>query len=312
MKRILITGIDGFFGRYLHQALAPEYEVYGVQRTATAAKNIYVEDITHAKALHEIILAVAPDAIIHLAASLKDNKKTMFKTNVEGFKNVLDGTREYSKRDKKTPVVFFANSSAIYDPREANPVSEDANLSPTSYYGLTKYINMLTAQEYCQKFNLRIVGMRMFNLCGPGQNEQFVISGFCRQLAERCLDSDNERAILSGGLNFVRDFVDVRDAAAAVQLMLKGQPCSAQAYEFYNICSGIPTKIYDIVKLLKELVGFGFEVREKTILENYSEIVESYGSYEKIKQKYKWEPQIPLRQSVRDTFEYWMKRLKES
>jgi GDP-4-dehydro-6-deoxy-D-mannose reductase len=312
MKTILITGIGGFFGSQLHKDLCDSYQVHGVQRKRSSQTNIRRADVTQAKDLHEIIFDVEPDYIIHLAASLKDNKNVMFHTNVTGFRNILDSVRDYSEHRHKMPVILFPNSSAIYDPRNVNPVSEDSNISPTSYYGLTKYINTLTAKEYSEIYQMKIVGLRMFNLCGPGQSERFVISGFCKQLAELALHPDEERTLRSGGLNFVRDFVDVRDASRAVQNILKGNPCRGQHYEYYNVCSGVPTRIYDIVSILKELVNFDFQVKENTVFDNHSEIVELYGNYDKIRTAYQWEPQIPLRQTVKDTFEFWMKQLKKN
>jgi GDP-4-dehydro-6-deoxy-D-mannose reductase len=309
MDKVLIIGISGFLGKHLERVLGESFEVCGVVKDKTDERYPAV-DITNFDKVQQVIMDTDPDVVIPLAASIKGTKNVMFKTNVIGFRNVLEAVRIFYEQKSKKPRIIFPNSSAIYDAHEASPVTEESNINPTSYYGLTKYLNLISSKEYAERYGLKITGLRFFNLCGPGQSENFVISGFCKQIARIAL-TEEHHVVRTGGLNFVRDFVDVRDAAAAIKIIIESHQELPAAYDYYNICSGIPTKIRSIISQLREAVPFDFEVKENTVFDSYSDIVELYGSFEKIKNRFNWQPTIPLSQSVTDTYHYWLDRLKK-
>ena len=111
----------------------------------------------------------------------------------------------------------------------------------------------------------------------------------------------------AGNLDVERDFSDVRDVVRAYWLLLqRGQPGEA-----YNICSGKAVAIRTIACLLADLAQVRIEIRSQPELQRKVDLPLHVGSAEKIRQDTGWEPQIPLRQTLRELLAYWQERVEE-
>jgi GDP-4-dehydro-6-deoxy-D-mannose reductase len=141
------------------------------------------------------------------------------------------------------PLVILAGSAAQYGllPIEENPITEESRCNPVTPYGWAKAAAEATARAFSGSASLPIIPVRVFNMVGPGEPPTTVASA----LAARVL------AVVAGqfekvhvrDLSAVRDFTDVRDIAAGfVDLAERGTPGRV-----YNLCSGRPTTVGDIL-----------------------------------------------------------------
>jgi GDP-4-dehydro-6-deoxy-D-mannose reductase len=109
----------------------------------------------------------------------------------------------------------------------------------------------------------------------------------------------------AGNLDVERDFSDVRDVVRAYWLLLqRGQPGEA-----YNICSGQAVSIRTVACLLAELAQVKIEIRSQPELQRKVDLPLHVGSSEKIRCGTGWEPQIPLRQTLRELLAYWQEKV---
>ena len=150
-----------------------------------------------------------------------------------------------------------------------------------------------------------IVVARPFNHVGAGQAEWFVVSDFAKQIIEIKLGR-HEPEIRVGSIDVTRDFTDVRDVVRAYLMLL----VSGEAGEIYNVCSGKEQFIRDVLKALLEISGVECKVVIDPARVRPREQTRMLGSFEKLRRKVGWIPQVEMRQSLSDVLNYWESRLK--
>jgi UDP-glucose 4-epimerase len=152
------------------------------------------------------------EGVFHLAAMSRsaasiDAIELCTSANVLGTQNVLAAARKAGVRK-----VVYSGSSTYYG-NAAAPQHEDMPGDFLNFYGLSKYVG----EEYCLLFD-RLYGvpsivLRYFNVYGPRQPEEgvyaLVLGIFLRRAA------DNKPLMIHGSGQQRRDFVHVRDVAAA-------------------------------------------------------------------------------------------------
>ncbi|HEX6512922.1 MAG TPA: GDP-mannose 4,6-dehydratase, partial [Chloroflexota bacterium] len=245
--RVLITGATGFVGSHVvdHLLERTRHEVIGLSRSLRHTGNLQhksprlslrTADVNEPGTLAQLIEEVRPEAVIHLAGqplepiSWQDPAAT-FRLNVIGQINLFEGLLNAYLR----PRTVLGGSALMYGlvKEEDNPISEDQPLRPSSPYAASKLAADFLGYQYFVSRDLPVLRMRAFNQAGPRQSPEFVVSSFARQIAE--IEAGRREPVLRvGNLSSVRDYMDVRDAAAAYCLALeRGEPGEA-----YNIGSG--------------------------------------------------------------------------
>jgi GDP-4-dehydro-6-deoxy-D-mannose reductase len=147
-------------------------------------------------------------------------------------------------------------SSAEYAPsRDREPLREDHALGPASPYGLSKLAQFELAQR-ARAAGFPMVYARPFNLIGPGVSCTTAVGDISKRLAE-AMRKGGEHVLEVGDLDKWRDYLDVRDAAAACVLLLE----SAAPGDVYNICSGQPVLLSEVVDRLLALAGGRISLR---------------------------------------------------
>jgi GDP-4-dehydro-6-deoxy-D-mannose reductase len=145
---------------------------------------------------------------------------------------------------------------------------------------------------------------RSFNHTGPGQSDRFVASDFSKQIAE-IEKGIREPALFVGNIDVYRDFLDVRDVINAYKHILeRGRPG-----EVYNVCSGVKTKISDILDLL---LSYSSE-REIKVVEDKNKLrpidmKSFYGNNKKLRLDTGWKPNYNIKASLLDTLNWWRKK----
>ncbi|MBC7879014.1 MAG: GDP-mannose 4,6-dehydratase [Anaerolineales bacterium] len=304
MSRILITGVHGFVGSHLAYHLkSMGGEVFGFDLRATSSdKNFYQGELTDRNKLKQVLEDVKPDIVFHLAGVIKSSQsEILYKANFLGTVALLDQIMESDRR----PIVIVASSSAVYGHKSgAKPISERTQLHPLTDYAVSKAAQELAALRYYESFNLPVIIVRMFNLLGPGQPADLACSAFARQIALGELNGQTE--IVTGNLDARRDFVDVRDAVRAFELVAE----RGKAGQVYNVCSGRVVSIRACLDRMIDMSPHQFAVRVDAEKIQKNDVPIQVGSSLKLSRVTGWRPQISFKQSLSDLLDDWRQRVK--
>lgn len=321
--KVLITGITGFAGSHLADyilATFPSMEIHGTRRWRskedaadhlTGHVKFHECDITDAHNVYHVIEDVQPDRIFHLAAQSYipaswDSPAETLHTNVVGQCNLLEAIKSL-RPSGYDPVVQIAGSSEEYGrvPRDALPIRETTPLAPLSPYAVSKVAQDYMGYQYWESFAIRVIRTRAFNHEGPRRGEVFVISNFCKQIAE--IEVELRRPVLFvGNLEAIRDFTDVRDTVRAYWMATE----HCQPGDVYNISSGRGFRIREVLDLLLEVSGHrGIKVETDPQRLRPSDVPVLVGDSTKFRRATGWEPKIPFEQTLEDCLDYWRARV---
>lgn len=148
---------------------------------------VYDLDILDKEAIVTLLLEIRPDYIFHLAAQSSvglswKNPGLTVDVNIKGSINVMDAVRELYYK----PRVLLIGSGEEYGhirPGET-PIREENPLRPGNIYAATKACQNMIGSIYAQAYDMQLMMVRSFNHIGPGQAPMFVVSDFCKQVAE--------------------------------------------------------------------------------------------------------------------------------
>jgi UDP-N-acetylglucosamine 4-epimerase len=265
----LVTGAAGFIGSHLAETLlAAGQKVVGLDNFSTGKpENLaLVRDSVGEKAwrgfrfiqgdirsldacrdacrsvefvLHQAALGSVPRSIDDPIASMD--------SNVTGFLNML-----VAARDAGVARLVYASSSATYGDHPALPKVEPVIGKPVSPYGLTKYVNELTAGVFATCYGFDTIGLRYFNVFGPRQDPNgayaAVIPAFIGSLLldkTTCIYGDGKTA---------RDFCYI-DNIVQANLLAATTDNPAAANEVYNVAYGEQTSLLELFDLVKGILA---------------------------------------------------------
>ena len=308
--RVLITGASGFAGGHLARACSSAGdEVVGISRSGQVPDgggSGQAVDLTDAAAVHELVRAVAPEVVYHLAAlssvgrSWEDPERTL-RDNVASSVSVLEAVRH----DAPSARVVWVSSCEVYGVPERLPITEDAPQVPANPYAVSKSAGDMLAAVYVDAHGLDIVRARPFSHAGPGQRPIFILSSLAHQAAQARLAGAEHVRIVTGNPETRRDFTDVRDVVRAYRLLAeRARP------GVYNVSSGQSISAGEQVRLVAELLA-PIEVEHEVdpARVRAHEVMDLRGANDRIREATGWRPEIPLRQTMLDTIEYWEREL---
>ena len=308
MKKGLVVGAAGFVGNYL----VNELYVNGIEPYATKLPHekfdnsyakVYDLDIMDKDAITALLFDIRPDYIFHLAAQSSvglawKNPGLTVDVNIKGSLNLMDAIRELFYK----PRVLLIGSGEEYGhilPGEI-PIKETNLLRPGNIYAATKACQNMIANIYSKAYDMELMMVRAFNHIGPRQAPMFVVSDFCKQVAE-IEKGLREPVIKVGNLAAKRDFTDVRDVVKAYVMLIQ----AGKAGETYNVGSGNAQTIQDILNLIISMAGtkITVEIDPNKLRPVDVPIIEA--DITKLNRLTGWTPQIPLEQTIQETLDYW-------
>lgn len=312
-KKALIVGAAGFVGSYLARELMQNHDME-VHATKLAHEQLEMEgmqvhdlNILNKDEIITLLYEVRPDYIFHLAAQSSvsvawKNPGLTIDINIKGAVNLMDAIRELFYK----PRVLIIGSGEEYGHIKdgETPIKEDNHLRPGNIYAATKVCQNMIASIYTQAYDMQLMMVRAFNHIGPCQSPIFVISDFCKQVAE--IEAGRKEPVMYvGNLAARRDFTDVRDVVRAYALLVqKGVPG-----ETYNVGSGHAYAIRDILDLIISMssADIKVEIDPNKIRPVDVPIIEA--DVTKLNQTTGWTQQIPLKQTIQETLDYWRERV---
>lgn len=239
MRRVLITGLNGFTGHYLQAELSAHgHEVVGLQ-----------SDLTDVAALNAEMKRVQPDWVAHLAGIAfvgHGEPNDFYRVNLMGTRNLLAALAGCGKRPA---CVLLASSANVYGNNTEGVLTEASPPNPANDYAVSKLSMEYMARLWLHE--LPIVIARPFNYTGVGQSEAFlipkIVGHFCRRAP----------VIELGNIDVWRDFSDVRSVVKAYHRLLEVAPVGAAV----NVASGQAHSLREILAMMAQIAGYDIEVR---------------------------------------------------
>ncbi len=296
--RIFITGGNGLIGKKVVSILEKEgHKIYSfdkfIKYKNTKKVSYFKGDILNEKSIYNALRNCKIDILLHLAANLgvqktEKNSYDCLNVNIEGTKNVLKASVK-----NKVKRIIFASSSEVYGNGENRPIKEDSELMPKSSYGVSKVAGEYYVKAFYEKYKLKYNIIRFFNVYGPNQRDDFVISKFKKNISE------NKTIKIFGSGNQIRSFCHIDDAAKAVSLVIS----KGKKNEIYNIGNdNEPTKIIELAKkIIKisnkkiKIVKIPFNKSDRSLKR---EIFTRQPNIKKIREHTKYSPSVNLNMGI--------------
>jgi Nucleoside-diphosphate-sugar epimerases len=291
---ILVTGSAGFIGYHLsNKILNSNITLVGIDnlnnyydinlkkdRIKILKKNkkfkFYKIDLCDYNKLNNIIKRHKINYIIHLAAqagvrfSIKNPKK-YFKSNLEGFFNILEVSRH-----NKIKHLIYASTSSVYGNTNKFPLNEsDKTDYPLSFYAATKKSNEVMAHSYSYIYKLPSTGVRFFTVYGPFGRPDMALFKFTKNII------NNVSIELFNNGKHYRDFTYVDDIVDGVFSLIKKQSKKSIPYQIFNIGNGNPKKLIDYLNYIENELNNIEKVKKLPL--QIGDVLKTHSSIKKLK-----------------------------
>jgi len=306
MKKVFVSGADGFIGSHLTQALITAgfqvrsflcYNSFGSWGWLEGAKSnpsqgltVFSGDIRDPHGIRKAIEGC--DLVLHLAALIGipysyHSPDTYVDTNIKGTLNILQAARDLGVKR-----VIHTSTSEVYGTPQTVPIREDHPLQGQSPYSATKIGADQLALSFYHSFGLPVTILRPFNTYGPRQSARAVIPTIITQILK------GKREIQLGSIRPTRDLVFVEDT---VDGFLRALEAPNIAGEVIQLGTGHEISIGDLANLIAELMGEKVRIREdaQRVRPKGSEVERLVADASKAKKLLGWEPKYAGREGLR-------------
>lgn len=316
MKKILVTGADGFIGSHLTEELVNQgYDVRAfvlynsfnnwgwldtLDKSILDKIDVFSGDIRDPNGVREAMKDI--DTVYHLAALIAipfsyHSPDTYVDTNIKGTLNILQAAK-----DLDTKRILVTSTSEVYGTAKYVPIDEHHPYQGQSPYSATKIGADRLAESFYRSFNLPITIVRPFNTYGPRQSARAVIPTIITQLLA------GKTEIKLGSLTPTRDFNYVKDTVAGF-IAIANSPNTIG--EEINIAT---QQEISIGELAQELIN-QINPEAKIIVEDdrlrpeKSEVNRLLGSNQKIKHLTDWTPKYTFQEGLAETIQFLRENL---
>jgi len=319
VKKILVTGADGFIGSHLTEALVRSgYDVRAfvlynsfnswgwLDQCGADVRGkfeVFAGDIRDPHGVRAAMTGC--DAVLHLAALIAipysyHSPDTYVDTNVKGTLNVVQAAR-----DLGVSKVIHTSTSEVYGTARFVPITEDHPLQGQSPYSASKIGADQIALSFYSSFGTPVTVLRPFNTYGPRQSARAVIPTIITQLAA------GKEHIKLGAVHPTRDFNYVSDTVAG---FIAAMTSDRGAGEVINIGSNFEISIGDTVQAIAEVMGRPVQIEsdDQRLRPEKSEVERLWASNVRAAEMLNWRPAYGggegFRRGLSETVEWFQQR----
>lgn len=316
MKKVLVTGADGFIGSHLVESLVRKgydvramvlynsFDTWGWLDESPAdvrsAVNVMAGDVRDSGFVRSAVKG--RDAVMHLAALIAIPysyvaPQSYVDVNVTGTLNVVSAARDFG-----IAKVVHTSTSEVYGTARIVPITEEHPLVGQSPYAASKIGADQIALSFWRSFGVPVAVARPFNTYGPRQSARAVIPTVVSQIAA------GRREIELGALAPTRDFNFIQDTVDGMIAVLESE---ASLGEVVNLGSGFEISIGDLVRVIADVMGREVTPvsRDERLRPEKSEVERLVADASKAKRLLGWSPRFGgpngLREGLRLTTEWF-------
>lgn len=312
MKKVLVTGADGFIGSHLVEELLDagfsvraftcynSFNSWGWLDSFPEEKlkqiEIFPGDVRDPNGVRTAMKDI--DMVFHLAALIAipysyHSPDSYVDTNIKGTLNILQAAR-----DLGTEKILITSTSEVYGTALYVPIDEKHPKQGQSPYSASKIGADFMAESFYRSFNLPVVTVRPFNTYGPRQSARAVIPTIISQLL------NGFKEIKLGALHPTRDLLFVKDTVAGFVEISKNDSLIGQEV---NIATNSEISIGDLADKIISLMGTDARIitDNARLRPEKSEVERLFGSNEKIISNTSWRPRYDLDKGLKATINWF-------
>lgn len=310
MSKILVAGAGGFVGGYLVKSLLDR----GHHVRAVSSRPVHAWLQSDPRAVNEGGLdlrrsdmsdyAVSGVEQVYNLAAKVGGVGFIAKNRLESAVSVLINTNLLRSSDKyNVEKYFFASSVCIYPSKDGLLTEDDVDKNTPEGYALEKYFSEKLCQYFQEETSLDVRVARFANCYGPGddikgrEGKHHAPSALCEKVSMALKYSALPVVHIWGDGTQLRNFLHVRDAAeGSIRLMESGAKTPV------NLGSSETFTINDLVSMLEDFAG----VKVMRTYHPQAEIgvAKRVTDGSLFKQLVGWEPKIPMRDGLLETFDH--------
>jgi len=308
MKKILVTGAEGFIGSHLVETLVKKnYDVTALVLYNFQNNNGWLENLDEnikkkikiklgdIRDYHLIkSLSKGCDSVINLAALIGipysyEASKSYIETNIIGTHNILNAAREnFVKKiiHTSTSEVYGVDPNNKYAKSIKKPLNELSSQFAQSPYSATKIAADQLCLAYHASFGLPVTIIRPFNAYGPRQSSRAIIPTIITQVlsGDRRIRVGNIKTLRN--FNYVTDIVDGFVRALETRKNIQGK--------VYNLGDTFQVSVEELILLISELLSVKLKICTEKVRfrPKASEVISLLCNSTKARKELNWKPKF--------------------
>lgn len=310
-KTVLLTGGAGFIGSHIADYLIQnDIRVRVLDNLSSGQmKNIEhlmthpnfefmmgdISDLNTVKKACDGIDIICNQAAVGSVPRSINDPLTSHINNVDGFLNILIVAKELNIKR-----IVYASSSSVYGDSNVLPKVENEIGKQLSPYAITKYVNELYGNLFCNLYGMETIGLRYFNVFGPRQNPNGQYAAVIPKFIESL--KNNQQPIINGDGSFSRDFTYVDNVVRAniLAMFSTNTKCFGQ---IFNIGAGSRITILEMFNSIK--IALNSNLDPIFDVERIGDIPHSNANVSKAKDILNYEPFVDFHSGIEKTISFF-------
>lgn len=240
--KIGVVGGSGFVGTSFFEMYKNKFEIVNVSRKNGAVTEYSCEQIEKALLNCDSVVILAGKKV----NALEKQSLSLYFDNIRVVENTLSACKRLDIKN-----IVFASSRCVYSNNQSVPISEDGEIQPINYYGISK----ATAEQLCtfynEQFGMKIKILRLAQIIGR-DNNGYMIDKFITNVLS------NQPVTVYGRAEGKRDYIYIKDACRAICFALENYgKCGV-----FNIGSGDGKSSKELAKAVVD----GFNSKSKIVM----------------------------------------------